>query len=184
MTLAAKESEPGTRSDSSEAPAKPKKKPRKKTNVWRLNNQLAQKRFRQKQKVCMLKRSCQTAHVAHTCKEGNEFCLAAAACLLVMQHQCHHAPGSEMAVHSRHQCILLSLGLLKILRMQEKQQAQQERVVELSERVADLQQKHRSLRSMLEAYQQVHSFSIGPHDKLFISSSDTVMAKKLCPHPQ
>ena len=102
MTVAAKESEPGTRSESSEAPAKPKKKPRKKTDVWRLNNQLAQKRFRQKQKVCMLKRNRQTAHIAHTCKEGNEFCLAAAACLLVMQHQCHHAPGSERALHSRH----------------------------------------------------------------------------------
>lgn len=67
--------------------------------------------------------------------------------------------------------------------MQEKQQAQQERVVELSERVADLQQKHRSLRSMLEAYQQVHPFPRGPHDKLSIPSSDAVTTVKLCPHP-
>jgi hypothetical protein len=57
VTVAARDFEPGTRSETSEAPAKPKKKPRKKTDLWRLNNQLAQKRFRQKQKVCLLKKT-------------------------------------------------------------------------------------------------------------------------------
>ena len=42
------------RSDASEQAAlKPKKRPRKKTELWRINNQLAQKRFRQNQKACL-----------------------------------------------------------------------------------------------------------------------------------
>jgi purine nucleoside permease len=82
MTVTARE--PGARSDTSEAPAKPKKQPRRKTEVWRLNNQLAQKRFRQKQKVHIPKRlhaficdrytSRQTAHVTQTCQKEIDYC--------------------------------------------------------------------------------------------------------------
>ena len=45
--------EEGTpRSDTSEPPSpKCKRRPRRKTEMWRMNNQLAQKRFRQKQKA-------------------------------------------------------------------------------------------------------------------------------------
>ena len=40
------------RSDASEPDTpKPKRRPRRKTEMWRMNNQLAQKRFRQKQKA-------------------------------------------------------------------------------------------------------------------------------------
>ncbi|CAL5224537.1 g7236 [Coccomyxa viridis] len=90
--------EEGTpRSDASEPPSpKCKRRPRRKTEMWRMNNQLAQKRFRQKQKA----RSPPTAF------------------------------GSD------------------------KQKAQQEHVYELSEQVAELEERQRGLEKALDACRQ------------------------------